>query len=177
MTQPVPASTRKTVPPAERGLFRLWPFSAYRRWRAAAEREQVEDALKHLLDAQWERQNVSTRALRAVLGLTDRQAFQLVERMLGQGLLRMGGDGLLLTAEGERWALQVTRAHRLWERYLADEARMPLEQIHKEANRREHRLTVEQVDELEAALGYPSATRTATPSPPAAARFLCQGQP
>ena len=176
MTQLIP--NRKPAPDAESGLFRLWPFSAYRRWRAAAERELVEDALKHLLDAQWEGQNVSTSALRAALGLTDRQAFQLIERMTSQSLLRVGGDGLALTAEGERWALQVTRAHRLWERYLADEARMPLERIHQEAHRREHSLTAEQVDELAASLGFPSRDPHGDPIPNSRGQVsVMQGQP
>ena len=176
MTQLIP--NRKPAPDAGGGLFRFWPFSAYRRWRAAAERELVEDALKHLLDAQWEGQNVSTSALRAALGLTDRQAFQLIERMTSQSLLRVGGDGLALTAEGERWALQVTRAHRLWERYLADEARMPLERIHQEAHRREHSLTAEQVDELAASLGCPTRDPPGDPIPTSRGQVsVMQGQP
>lgn len=72
---------------------------------------------------------------------------------------------LHLTAEGERWALHVVRAHRLWERYLADEARMPLAQVHAEAQRREHMLTADQLDELEAAMGYPRRDPHGDPIP------------
>jgi DtxR family transcriptional regulator, Mn-dependent transcriptional regulator len=145
--------------------LRVWPLSAYRRWREASAREQVEDALKHLLDIQWEGQTATPEALKASLGLSDRQSLRLINDMTAQGLLRLTDNGLALTTQGERWALQITRAHRLWERYLADEARMPLDRIHREAHHREHQLTIQQVDELDAALGFPSRDPHGDPIP------------
>ena len=59
----------------------------------------------------------------------------------------------------------MVRAHRLWERYLADEARMPLARVHDEAQRREHTLTAAQLDELEAAMGYPRRDPHGDPIP------------
>jgi DtxR family Mn-dependent transcriptional regulator len=168
-----PTDTR----PASR-LARLWPVSAYRRWRAAAAREQVEDALKHMLDLQWEGQTATTATLKAGLGLSDRLALRLVNQMTAQGLLRAVENGLALTSEGERWALQIARAHRLWERYLADEARMPLDRIHREAHHREHQMTSQQVDDLDAALGFPSRDPHGDPIPNRNGQLLSpQGKP
>jgi DtxR family Mn-dependent transcriptional regulator len=137
----------------------LWPnkglAARWKSWRAAVEREQVEDALKVLLDHKWEGLATSPDALVAHLGLSAATVLRLVTRMEAQGLVQTRGSELALTAEGEQWALQVVRAHRLWERYLASEARMPLAQIHREAHHREHGLTLEQVNDLDAALGYP----------------------
>jgi DtxR family Mn-dependent transcriptional regulator len=133
-----------------KGLLVQW-----KRWRVAAGREQVEDALKVLLDHKWEGSATSPDALVAHLGLSAATVLRLVTRMEAQGLVQTRGSELALTADGERWALQVMRAHRLWERYLASEARMPLAQIHREAHHREHGLTLEQVNDLDAALGYP----------------------
>jgi len=144
---------------------RVWPFSLFQRWRASAARERVEDALKHLLDMQWEGQVATPTTLKAGLGLSDRQALQLVNQMTAQGLLRPVENGLALSTDGERWAMQIVRAHRLWERYLADEARMPLSRIHREAHQREHRMTADQVDELDAALGFPSRDPHGDPIP------------
>jgi DtxR family Mn-dependent transcriptional regulator len=143
----------------------IWPFSLYSRWRAAAAREQVEDALKLLLDLQWESKTATPAALKAGLSLSDRQALRLIDQMAAQGLLRSMESGLALTPEGERWALQIVRAHRLWERYLADEARMPLDRIHREAHHREHGMTAEQTEALEAALGFPSRDPHGDPIP------------
>jgi DtxR family Mn-dependent transcriptional regulator len=139
----------------------------FHRWRAAVERQRIQDALKLLLDNQWSQHFLSARQLAADLHLADQTTLRLLERMQAQGLLEVSGEDLRLTAEGEQTALQVTRAHRLLERYLADEARMPLEQIHQEAHRLEHRLTPEQVYELDAAMGFPQHDPHGDPIPSA----------
>jgi len=72
-----------------------------------------------------------------------------------------------LTTEGRRLAVQVIRAHRLWERYLADEARMPLEHIHTAAHRREHEMSAAEIDDLDAALGHPARDPHGDPIPDA----------
>jgi len=82
-----------------------------------------------------------------------------------QGLIESRGSELCLTTEGERWALHVVRAHRLWERYLTDEARMPLEKVHNEAHRREHTITDAQLDEMDAAMGHPTRDPHGDPIP------------
>lgn len=163
---------------SEPWVQRLWPFSLYFHWRAAAARELVEDALKHVLDLQWEGQPASAETLKAHLRLSDRQSLQLVNRMIAQGLLRSVEHGLALTSEGDRWAVQIARAHRLWERYLADEARMPLNRIHREAHHREHQLTAAQVDELDTALGFPSRDPHGDPIPTRSGQLPAnQGKP
>lgn len=137
-------------------LPRLGLLALYKNWRTAYEREQVEDALKHLLDREQSGRHASPESLGGTLDLSRANVTRLIESMETQGLVESRGAELHLTAEGERWALHVVRAHRLWERYLADEARMPLGQIHGEAHRREHSLTEAQLDALDAALGHPT---------------------
>lgn len=139
----------------------------FRRWRTAVERERIEDALKLLLDHQWEQRPLSSQQLSAELHLPDRATYNLLARMQVQGLLQIQGSDLLLTTDGEQTALHITRTHRLLERYLADEARMPLNQIHRAAHRMEHRLTVQQVDELDAAMGFPLRDPHGDPIPSA----------
>jgi DtxR family Mn-dependent transcriptional regulator len=129
------------------------------------ERERVEDALKHLLDREQGGRHASPESLAGTLGLPRGKVMTLIEDMENQGLLDSRGSELHLTAEGERWALHIVRAHRLWERYLADEARMPLGQIHSEAHRREHSFTDAQLDELDAALGHPTRDPHGDPIP------------
>jgi len=130
-----------------------------------AQREQVEDALKYLLQQVQSGRHASPEALAGAMSITSADALKLVTRMEAQGLLTSRSGGLQLTSEGERWALQVVRAHRLLERYLADEARLPLEKVHSEAERREHGMTAEQVDELDASLGYPMRDPHGDPIP------------
>lgn len=153
-------------------LPRVGVLAHYRAWQATREREQVEDALKHLLNREHLGRHATPESLGGALGLSRAAVMRLIEKMEEQGLLETRGLELHLTAEGERWALHVVRAHRLWERYLADEARMPLAQVHAEAQRREHMLTADQLDELEAAMGYPRRDPHGDPIPSREGRLL-----
>jgi DtxR family Mn-dependent transcriptional regulator len=142
-----------------------------------AQREQVEDALKTILQQQQSGRLPSPEALAGALHLTGSDVLRLITRMESLGLLQSQQGGLRLTAEGERWAMQVVRAHRLWERYLADEARLPLQQLHTEAHRREHHLTPQQVDDLDAFLGFPDRDPHGDPIPSRNGQLLeAQGQ-
>ncbi len=132
---------------------------------AGAQREQVEDALKYLLHQEQSGRYASPEALAGAMSLTGAETLKLITRMEAQGLLSSRSGGLQLTPQGESWALQVVRAHRLWERYLADEARLPLEKLHTEAERREHGMTAAQLDELDASLGYPISDPHGDPIP------------
>ena len=144
------------------GLFLLlvfWPrfglLARYRTAQKAAMRQQVEDALKSIFNTQQAGQAPTEAELAQVLGFSPAKTAALVQRMREQDLLEQGGSKLSLTETGQSWALQVIRAHRLWERYLADEARMPLDKIHQYAHRREHGMTQREIDELDAGLGHP----------------------
>ncbi len=144
---------------------RVGLIAVYKTYRAALKREQMEDALKHLLDREQHGRQASPESLAGALNLNRGQVINLIEDMETQGMLESRGVNLFLTTEGERWAMHVVRAHRLWERYLTDEARMPLEKIHNEAHRREHSLTEAQLNELDAALGHPTRDPHGDPIP------------
>jgi len=137
----------------------------YRDWQNSKEREQLEDALKHLLDREGQGRHASPESLAGTLDLPRAKITRIISDMESQGLLETQGSQLYLTAEGERWAMHVVRAHRLWERYLADEARMPLNQIHDAAHKREHSFTEAQLNDLEAALGHPTLDPHGDPIP------------
>lgn len=128
-------------------------------------REEVEDALKHLLDREQKGRHASPESLSGATGFSSQKVFKIISRMQTQELIEHHGMQLHLTPEGERWAIHIVRAHRLLERYLADEARLPLEKIHAEAHRREHGLTPAQVDEMDALLGYPTHDPHGDPIP------------
>jgi DtxR family Mn-dependent transcriptional regulator len=146
-------------------LPRIGLLARLKIWQAARQREQVEDALKFLVDAEQEGRHTAPSTLAGALGLPLGRTTTLIARMQAQGLIEPHGAALHLTAEGERWALHVVRAHRLWERYLADEARMPLRRVHGEAHRREHTLSVTELDALEAAMGHPQFDPHGDPIP------------
>ncbi len=146
-------------------LPRIGLLSIYKTYRAAQEREQVEDALKHLLDREQHGRQASPESLAGALDIPRARVTRLIQDMETQGLLESRGSDINLTTQGERWAMHVVRAHRLWERYLTDEARMPLEKIHGESERREHSLTESQLNDLDAALGHPTRDPHGDPIP------------
>ncbi len=146
-------------------LPRIGLLAIYKTYRVALQRERVEDALKHLLDREQHGRQASPESLAGALNIPRGQVIRLIEDMETQGLLESRGVDVQLTTKGERWAMHVVRAHRLWERYLTDEARMPLEKIHGESERREHSLTEAQLNELDAALGHPTRDPHGDPIP------------
>ncbi len=147
-------------------------------WRDLRRREQVEDALKHLLDREQQGRHASPESLAGILNLPAGDVMRIITRMESQNLIEHRGMQLHLTSEGERWAMHIVRAHRLWERYLADEARMPLANVHKEANRREHSLSPAQLNELDAQLGHPALDPHGDPIPTRDGQLVpLEGQP
>jgi DtxR family Mn-dependent transcriptional regulator len=144
----------------QRGLLARWRF-----FSRGGQRELVEDALKYLWTQEQNGRFASPEALAGALGLSGADSLRVITRMETQGLLVSKSGGLQLTPEGGRGALQMVRAHRLLERYLADEARLPLQKVHAEAERREHDLSPEQLDALDASLGYPDRDPHGDPIP------------
>lgn len=151
----------------QRGIFARW-----RQERWLRSRQAIEDALLHLHQREHEGRLGSIESLAGTLGVPTRLASALVQRMEAQGLLRVSAGGLSLTADGHRLAIQVVRAHRLFERYLAYETSVPAHEVHDLAHRLEHTLTREQVEQLDAYMGHPLSDPHGDPIPSASGEML-----
>jgi DtxR family Mn-dependent transcriptional regulator len=125
------------------------------RARRLASRVLIEDALKHIHESEYRGHVATLLSLAGALSISVNEASALATRMEARELLRTAGDGLTLTPAGRQHALQVIRAHRLWERYLAEETGVAEAAWHGKAERREHRLTPPETDALSARLGHP----------------------
>lgn len=135
--------------------------------RERRHRAVVEDALKYLHAAELRGAPATPESLAGHLRLRVAATLELVAEMEARGLIRTTGAGLALTSSGQEIAVRVIRAHRLLERYLADELQMPLEAIHVAADRREHTVTPEDAAALDARLGYPRHDPHGDPIPKA----------
>lgn len=144
---------------------RVGVLAGWRRHTAARARETAENALKHLLSQATAGQAVTLASLQGALRTTDRALLALMERLEREHLVRTEGDGFRLTPEGERLAVHIVRAHRLWELYLRDELGVPVGQVHAHAERAEHRLTPADADRLSAAMGHPETDPHGDPIP------------
>ena len=77
----------------------------------------------------------------------------------------MERNALALTPAGQDEAKRLVRAHRLWETYLVNQIGLSAEQIHEDAEKYEHLLTEELIDEMEAELGFPDLDPHGSPIP------------
>jgi len=145
-------------------LLLLYAVRRYRR-RGEVTRERMEDALKFLADAASAGEKVRPESLAGRLKLSYDATAGLLQKMVERGLVRMSRGGIVLTAEGRALGIQVLRAHRLWERYLADDTGAELQEIHRMAERKEHRLSGAEIQSLEARLGYPDRDPHGDPIP------------
>lgn len=128
------------------------------RWQSAREvtaRVRREDALKHLHKQEYEGQPATIQSIAGIVGITTGEAAEMVSELIQHGYTRPEKDGFVLTNSGRSYALQVIRAHRLWERYLADETDVEEVEFHIRAEKAEHLLSQTEADELDARLGYP----------------------
>jgi DtxR family Mn-dependent transcriptional regulator len=144
----------------------------WKQYKQANQRVLLEDALKYIFDQEQQGHSVGVDALIGKLKISSKRTYDLIGHMAEQDLIQIQKNLVHLSEDGERLALQIIRAHRLWERYLLDEARMPLGQVHDHANRREHGMTQKEIDELDASLGHPLSDPHGDPIPNAAGDFF-----
>ena len=89
------------------------------------------------------------------LDMNRRPLRSILRELESANLVRQETNELRLSRQGSQKAYELIRKHRLWETFLVDRLGMKSDQIHMEAERLEHILTEEIVDEVEHKLGYP----------------------
>jgi DtxR family Mn-dependent transcriptional regulator len=137
----------------------VWPgrgvVARLRRMAQLTERVRLEDGIKHLLTSEAAGRRSSVESLAGVLGVPRSRAVEILRQLERMDLARPLADDILLTEEGRAYALRIVRTHRIWERYLADSTGFAPEDWHSEAERFEHGLAPETVEQLAAGMGHP----------------------
>ncbi|HET7010188.1 MAG TPA: FeoA domain-containing protein [Anaerolineales bacterium] len=126
-----------------------------------------DDALKHIYAFHERGLAASPESIAGALGLSLKAAGELVAGLEDGGWVEPHAGGVRLTTTGEQRAAAVVRAHRLWERYLVDEAGWPVTDVHRAADATEHGLADESLEALEASLGHPRFDPHGDPIPSA----------
>jgi manganese/iron transport system permease protein len=139
----------------------LWEW--VRRRRLARERA-LEDVLKHAYA--YGEAGAPVDELAERVGLPPRRVRGLVRALRAQGLVHSDGARAVLSEAGRLRALELVRSHRLWERYLVDQAGLSWAEVHAEAERLEHLSPGELADRLDEALGFPRRDPHGSPIPP-----------
>ena len=128
--------------------------------------ETTEDYLRAIYELQEDRPYVSNLVLAERLNIKPASATGMVKRLADRKLVEYEPyQGVSLTEEGKRLALQVLRSHRLVELYLVEKLGVPWDQVHAEADRWEHVLSDELADRMDLALGHPIYDPHGSPIP------------
>ncbi len=150
-------------------LLIFWPERGlYWRWKRVNQRTEqvlIEDALKHMQDYAFQGKLPTIRSLAGSLNVSTSQAFEVITHLQTLNLLEMQGENFSLTEAGRKYALRIIRAHRIYERYLADQTGFEESEWHTRANLIEHHLSAEEVEALAQQLGNPSHDPHGTPIP------------
>lgn len=160
-------------------LLLFWPkgglIGYLRRVQQMSDRVLREDALKQIHKSERHDQPQTLEALAGGLQISVNKAAELAADLQQDELLEVQGDKLQLTPVGRRSALQIIRAHRLWERYLANETGYDEEEWHDQADRFEHVLAPEATEALDNRLGRPTHDPHGDPIPTADGELVLHG--
>ncbi len=144
----------------ERGIFWRW-----RRTRKMTERVLCEDALKHIHQCDIHGRRASVKSLAGALSVSVDRIADLLEELVSSNLVQVVGNDYHLTSVGRDSALHIIRAHRLWERYLADATGFNEDEWHSLADEYEHLLSPNEASQLSAKLGNPTHDPHGDPIP------------
>ncbi len=126
--------------------------------RVFAGKMVLEDVLKILLKAGRSGERMTAGMIAEELGRSESEIANVLQLTLSLDSLVQGNYNdktWTLTPAGEKKALAILRAHRIYEQYLAEKTGYHPEEWHELAEKAEHALDEKKVDELAAALGTP----------------------
>ena len=132
--------------------------------RKLRNRIHLEDTLKQAFRLQ-QQGTLTFKNLQEKLGYNTNLLRKNLNKMARKDILDLKPQ-LTLTSDGEIMANKLIRAHRLWETYLVTEMGLSAEQIHEDAEKYEHLLTDDMLDEVDAKLGFPKEDPHGSPIPP-----------
>ncbi|MBD1262867.1 DtxR family transcriptional regulator [Maribacter polysiphoniae] len=125
----------------------------------------VEDILKRLYHNENAGKYLNINDIVRTLKQNDKMVIDSIDNMATLGLVRISGDIVKLTKSGSDYALRIIRAHRLWERYLADKTGFNKTEWHQRAERKEHELSMDETNLLAHKLGNPQFDPHGDPIP------------
>lgn len=141
------------------GVVFLWPRRGVgprlRRIARLTERVCLEDVLKQLYKLEYDKLPATAESVAGGVQISRAQAIRLLQRLEEKEFVAATDARFRLTEPGRTQALHIVRAHRIWERFLADRTGTRPEDWHAQAEAREHLLSVAETEDLAAALGHP----------------------
>jgi DtxR family Mn-dependent transcriptional regulator len=126
-------------------------------------------AVDELLEFIWSQRERGVNSIKELIGIEEvaeaKADARTLEAMQGDGLVRISGDAVSLTPDGERLAEAAIRRHRLAERLLTEVLSLDASSVEKNACSFEHTLTPEVTDSICTLLGHPPTCPHGLPVP------------
>src|ERR1700678_1329350 len=118
--------------------------------------ESVEEYVEGIFRLQNEVDRVSTGEIAVCMCVSAGSATSMVKKLADLGLVEhVPYQGIRLTEFGEKVAKQLTRAHRILERFLVDNLELPWDDVHELACKLEHFISEDIIDKIDQKLGRP----------------------
>jgi DtxR family Mn-dependent transcriptional regulator len=153
-------------------LLLFWPdrgwYARWRRWRQTSARVYEEDALKHMYTVELQGRRPTLQSLAGTLQVSLARAAEVLVSLQARQWVQVVGQEMRLLPSGRHYALNIVRAHRLWEQHLAEQTGVDESDWHRLAEEREHFITPTDADQLAAQLGHPAYDPHGDPIPTAA---------
>jgi DtxR family Mn-dependent transcriptional regulator len=125
----------------------------------------VEDILKLLYHNENADKHLNTNDIVRTIKNNERLVIENINKMALHDLITVEGDVVKLTKSGSDYALRIVRAHRLWEKYLAEKTGFKEADWHALAEQKEHELTAADTEQLASRLGNPQFDPHGDPIP------------
>jgi DtxR family Mn-dependent transcriptional regulator len=117
--------------------------------------QAVQDYLKIIYKLQ-ENGPVATTEIAKELEVSGASVTGMLKRLDAMGFVEYNSyKGVRLSDQGEKYALEILRLHRLLELYLKEKMGYSLDKVHDEACRLEHHISEEFSDKIDEMLGNP----------------------
>ena len=119
--------------------------------------ESVEEYVEGIFRLQNEVDRVSTGEIAVYMCVSAGSATSMVKKLADMGLVEHEPyQGIRLTTFGGKVAKQLTRAHRILERFLVDQLDLPWDDVHELACKLEHYISEDIIDRIDRKLGHPA---------------------
>ncbi len=129
-------------------------------------RESIEDYLRAAFEIENQHGRVSTNSLARKLGVAPASVTGMIKKLAENDLVEYQRyQGIALTRNGRRLAINIIRYHRLAELYLVKMLGISWDKVHQEAHRWEHVISESVAAEMERALGNPRVDPHGSPIP------------
>jgi DtxR family Mn-dependent transcriptional regulator len=135
----------------------------------------VEDYIKHIWKLQSAGRRATTKAIADRLDLGRGTVTGMLQQLASRDLVEYEPYyGVRLTAAGEQLALRQIRRHRLIELFLVQTLGLGWEQVHRDAERLEHAVSDELIEQIDTYLGHPVVDPHGAPIPSATGSVVRQ---